>query len=74
MNGGQKVFSGSSVIADGTTLDGRHLLYTSSVYWKNLALILGLGCIIGAITLLWCAITFLLRCGKIYYFCSHCTA
>ncbi|XP_036927727.1 major histocompatibility complex class I-related gene protein-like isoform X2 [Acanthopagrus latus] len=51
-----------TVFWDGTTLDGRHLLYASSVYWKNLALILGLGCIIGAITLLWCAITFLLRC------------
>lgn len=72
--GGQKVFSGSSVIADGTTLDGRHLLYASSVYWINVALILGLCCIIGAITLLWCGITILLQCGKISYFRSHSTA
>ena len=74
INGGQKVFSGSSVIADGTTLDGRHLLYTSSVYWINVALIFGICFIISVITALVCGVTILLQRGKINYFRCQSTA
>ncbi|XP_078134528.1 major histocompatibility complex class I-related protein 1-like [Sander vitreus] len=53
-----------TVFWDGTTLDGSNLLYHMSVFWKMLTVIIGVICIVFAITIVSCATICLLQCVK----------
>uniref|UniRef100_A0A8D0A1D1 MHC class I-like antigen recognition-like domain-containing protein n=1 Tax=Sander lucioperca TaxID=283035 RepID=A0A8D0A1D1_SANLU len=53
-----------TVFWDGTTLDGRTLLYHSRVPWKMLTVIFGVICIVFIITIISCATICLLKCVK----------
>ncbi|TDG98548.1 hypothetical protein EPR50_G00201500 [Perca flavescens] len=53
-----------TVFWDGTTLDGRSLLYHLSAFWKMLTAILGVICLVSIITIISCAMICLLKCVK----------